>query len=72
MRNFGIVLCVIIAFGLMGAVSCTDEGSSGGGEVCDNGTDDDGDGFVDCADQDCFAATVCGANNTQVSNVKNS
>ncbi len=22
-------------------------------ETCDNGTDDDGDGFVDCADQDC-------------------
>ncbi|HHO52773.1 MAG TPA: hypothetical protein ENK18_18330 [Deltaproteobacteria bacterium] len=30
----------------------------GHGEICDNSTDDDGDGFVDCSDQDCFAS--CG------------
>ena len=30
----------------------------GAGEICDNRIDDDGDGFVDCGDQDCFA--VCG------------
>lgn len=30
----------------------------GRGEVCDNHEDDDADGFVDCADQDCFA--TCG------------
>ena len=29
--------------------------SACGSERCDNGTDDDGDGFTDCADQDCFA-----------------
>lgn len=29
-------------------------------ESCGNGADDDGDGFVDCADQDCFADAVCG------------
>ncbi len=28
-------------------------------EVCANGADDDGDGFVDCADQDCFADAAC-------------
>ena len=22
-------------------------------EICDNGTDDDGDGLIDCADPDC-------------------
>lgn len=27
-------------------------------EVCGNGTDDDGDGFVDCADQDCASECV--------------
>jgi len=26
-----------------------------GHERCDNGADDDGDGFTDCADQDCFS-----------------
>lgn len=31
---------------------------SGGGEICDNGLDDDCDGAVDCADGDC--AAVCG------------
>jgi hypothetical protein len=29
--------------------------SCGGTERCDNGSDDDGDGFADCADQDCAA-----------------
>ncbi len=28
-------------------------------EVCDNGTDDDGDGSTDCEDSDCGAATAC-------------
>jgi len=23
-------------------------------EICDNGIDDDGDGFIDCEDSDCF------------------
>ena len=31
----------------------------GGVEVCTNGTDDDGDGFVDCADSDCASAANC-------------
>jgi hypothetical protein len=31
----------------------------GGMEVCDNGTDDDGDGLVDCADVDCATAPSC-------------
>ncbi len=29
------------------------------GEVCGNGTDDDGDGFGDCADPDCSEAPAC-------------
>lgn len=31
-----------------------------GGEVCNNGRDDDGDTLVDCLDSDCFANPVCG------------
>ncbi len=32
-----------------------DAGPPGGGEICDNGIDDDDDGDVDCADADCGA-----------------
>jgi hypothetical protein len=34
-------------------------GSPSGTENCTNGVDDDGDGFVDCADPDCFSNTAC-------------
>lgn len=33
-----------------------------GSEVCGNGTDDDDDGRVDCADPQCPAGSVCGTN----------
>ena len=28
-------------------------------EICNNGTDDDGDGFIDCYDRDCSVSTFC-------------
>jgi hypothetical protein len=28
-------------------------------EICDNGIDDDGDGFIDCADRKCVTAAAC-------------
>lgn len=28
-------------------------------EICNNGRDDDGDGFIDCYDSDCSASTFC-------------
>jgi prepilin-type N-terminal cleavage/methylation domain-containing protein len=51
-------------------------GSGGGGgggssdstsEVCDNGTDDDGDGHTDCDDQDCYNISPCGPGGSNVS-----
>ena len=33
--------------------------SAFGQEICDNGIDDDGDGFVDCFDNQCINATNC-------------
>ena len=30
-----------------------------GTEICDNNTDDDGDGMIDCADDDCPACATC-------------
>ena len=28
-------------------------------EICDNGIDDDGDGLIDCFDEDCFGSMAC-------------
>ena len=33
-------------------------------EICDNGTDDDGDGLVDCEDPDCVGDRACGCGET--------
>ena len=33
------------------------EGGGSGGEICDNGQDDDGDGYIDCDDFDCDCGT---------------
>ena len=43
------------------------EGSSETSEICDNGTDDDGDGHIDCDDQDCFNISPCGSGEGNVS-----
>ncbi len=37
----------------------------GGAEVCTNGKDDDGDGFIDCADPDCSNASNCQQTNRE-------
>ncbi|MFH2007326.1 MAG: hypothetical protein ABI333_12115 [bacterium] len=37
-------------------------------EVCDNGVDDDSDGFVDCNDGDCFSSPACGGSPENCSN----
>ena len=47
-------------------------GSGGGGstetsEDCNNGTDDDGDGHIDCDDQDCYNISPCGSGGSNVS-----
>ena len=43
-----------------GTLNITLGGGGPGAENCTNGTDDDGDGLIDCADPDCFANPVCG------------
>ena len=32
-------------------------------EICDDGSDNDGDGYADCDDQDCFGGAACGTDN---------
>jgi hypothetical protein len=38
-----------------GTFTCT----ATGGEICDNGSDDDSDGLVDCNDEDCTESELC-------------
>ncbi|MEW6264233.1 MAG: LamG-like jellyroll fold domain-containing protein [Thermodesulfobacteriota bacterium] len=54
---------------------CSGGGGSGGGsdqrenqftDGCTNGKDDDGDGFTDCLDQDCFGVPPCGTGGADV------
>lgn len=33
--------------------------TGGGGEICTGGVDDDADGYIDCADPDCYAKSPC-------------
>jgi type II secretory pathway pseudopilin PulG len=54
--------------------NCTGGSGGGGGSGaedtyangCTNGTDDDGDGYVDCDDQDCYGVGACGAGGPDV------
>jgi hypothetical protein len=41
------------------AACYADDCSGGGSEICNNGSDDDGDGAVDCADSDCAGSPDC-------------
>ena len=46
-----------VAVGLLGALlvfGCSDDSTSTGLEICDNGVDDNGDGLADCKDPDCY------------------
>jgi hypothetical protein len=54
-------VCVLLL--LSSALSCSDDASGASGENtlqrCTDGLDNDGDGHVDCADQDCLVFAVC-------------
>jgi len=54
-----------LTFAGCGEEGDADDNNSGGGgnsEICDNGSDDDGDGAIDCDDSDCNAAPACAVN----------
>ena len=61
--------CTVLA-GSQGYGSGSGSGSGGStatSEDCNNGTDDDGDGYVDCDDQDCYNISPCGSGGSKVS-----
>jgi len=55
-------VAIVIALPLL-AFACTDEGAGGGVEIgsalCADQKDNDGDGFIDCQDQDCWGEATC-------------
>ncbi len=55
---WALAIISVMALSLIGcAITDTVEGA----EDCDNGVDDDGDGYRDCADHDCVDDSACGA-----------
>jgi prepilin-type N-terminal cleavage/methylation domain-containing protein len=61
--------CTVMAgsqgFGLGGG-SGNGGNSNSTSEICDNGIDDDGDGHIDCDDQDCYNISPCGPGGSKV------
>ncbi|MCC6624260.1 MAG: carboxypeptidase regulatory-like domain-containing protein [Deltaproteobacteria bacterium] len=54
------VLVFLVAWSSLFGSCGEDDQAAGGGEICSNQADDDGDGFVDCLDQDCWRHASCG------------
>jgi hypothetical protein len=58
MKKNVLTLCIIV-FGLIIFVNCgNDDSNDTAAEICNNGMDDDNDGFTDCEDNDCVCE-VC-------------
>lgn len=51
-----ICLASILMFSCAGGAT---DVNNGGPEICDNGIDDDGDGYFDCDDADCTGTSAC-------------
>lgn len=60
MKNLILIAFLITSFSLS-FNSCKEKEEEGEEktEICDNGIDDDGDGFTDCDDLDCENSTSC-------------
>jgi len=57
-RFSGVFLTALLAAAI-GLAGCSSGGSEDDDEICNNGTDDDGDGDSDCSDSDCTADPTC-------------
>jgi len=65
-ENYGGITCVSLGYA-GGQLQCSSDCqldtsgcSQGQAEECDNEIDDDGDGFIDCDDADCYSDPACG------------
>ncbi|MCA0132266.1 S8/S53 family peptidase [Winogradskyella alexanderae] len=57
-------VALVIVFASFGLIACSsneseDNYSNSAVEICNDGIDNDGDGFVDCEDQSCNSSTLC-------------
>jgi hypothetical protein len=63
MHRWSQILSISLPIVLPIFTACSDDGAGAGGEstaaLCSNGGDDDGDGFTDCGDQDCWRTSAC-------------
>jgi hypothetical protein len=61
MRHPTLVALRTLAIAAIGLSACADDGgpSEATAAACGNRQDDDGDGFTDCADQDCWQFSAC-------------
>ncbi|MDA3862754.1 MAG: hypothetical protein PF689_02690 [Deltaproteobacteria bacterium] len=59
--HFYLLFSVLLSFYFVSLLNCAGSGgdSNNNVELCDNGTDDDGDTLVDCEDADCYSAQAC-------------
>ena len=49
----------LVSFFSFGVVACGSPAADGAVEICSGGLDEDGDGYTDCADQDCWGLASC-------------
>lgn len=54
-----ILLQIILVSGLFVFPSCKNNDASPQAEICNDGIDNDGDGFTDCDDNDCTTNSTC-------------
>ena len=59
LRLAGIAFALLLSAGCFGQPQAPNYERSGTEDSCTDGVDDDGDGWVDCADPDCWLALAC-------------
>ena len=57
MKNLKFTVIIILFFTCMLTVTSCKDDDGPQAEICNDGIDNDGDGFVDCADFDCAEST---------------
>jgi hypothetical protein len=60
LRNLRLFSLIALLLALVSGCAEDDDDAPAVAELCGDGTDNDGDGFVDCTDQDCFSDAASG------------
>ncbi len=62
--KLSLLTCLLLGFLAVIAIGCNEE-EEPKTEICDNGQDDDNDGFADCEDNDCIEIRECDCSDGQ-------